>query len=162
TLPFPPFLPTSDVGVFGVQIQYGQIIVIITGVVLSGALYGFVQKTEPGAAMRGVVDDPSLLALTGRAPSRVRLWSWIIGSAFAALSGGLLAPSLGRDAFLLPLLVVQAFGAAAVGRFSSLPWTFGGGILLGVASSLMAKYVATSDSALLRGLPTSTPFLILF
>ena len=39
--------------------------------------------------------------------------SWMIGSAFAALSGVLLAPAVGLDASILTFLVVQAFGAAA-------------------------------------------------
>ena len=56
--------------------------------------------------------------------------AWSIGCAFAALSGILLAPTLGLDAFLLTLLVVQAFGACAVGKFSNLPMTYAGGILV--------------------------------
>ncbi len=43
----------------------------------------------------------------------------MIGSAFAAASGILLAPAIGLDAVVLTLVVVQAFGAAAVGRFQS-------------------------------------------
>ena len=43
----------------------------------------------------------------------------MIGAAFAGASGILLAPSVGLDALVLTFVVVQAFGAAAVGRFQS-------------------------------------------
>ncbi len=162
TLRFPPFLPTSGVEFSGVQIQYGQMIIIALGLTLSGALYVLLQKTEMGAAMRGVVDDPSLIALTGRRPSVVRATSWAIGSGFAALSGVLLAASLGRDVFLLTLLVVQAFGAAAIGQFKSLPMTYAGGLATGVLAAVATKVVSGSTSSVLNGLPTSVPFLILF
>jgi ABC-type branched-subunit amino acid transport system permease subunit len=79
---------------------------------------------------------------------------------FAAASGLLLAPMVGLDAIILTLLVVQAFGAAAIGAFSSLPLTFGGGVLVGVGASLATKYV--SRSAALGGLPPSLPFVVFF
>jgi ABC-type branched-subunit amino acid transport system permease subunit len=72
----------------------------------------------------------------------------------------LLAPSTGLDALLLTLLVVQAFGAAAVGRFTSLPLTYAGGLVIGVGGSLSTKYVA--DFPTLSGLPPSLPFIVLF
>jgi ABC-type branched-subunit amino acid transport system permease subunit len=162
TLPFPHFLPTSGIELAGVHIQYGQIITVLVGLGLSGGLFVLLQKTEIGAAMRGVVDDPALIALTGRRPSVVRATSWMIGSGFAALSGVLLASSLGRDVFLLTLLVVQAFGAAAIGRFKSLPMTYAGGVATGVLAAITTKVVSGSTSSVLNGLPTSVPFLVLF
>jgi ABC-type branched-subunit amino acid transport system permease subunit len=90
----------------------------------------------------------------------VRSAAWIIGAVFASMSGILLAPTLGLDATILTLLVVQAFGAAAVGRFSSLPLTYVGGLVIGVGSALASKYVADLPS--LGGLPASLPFVLLF
>jgi branched-subunit amino acid ABC-type transport system permease component len=110
--------------------------------------------------MRAVVDDPELLSLTGSNPVRVRRWAWIIGSSFAALSGLLIAPSLPISALLLTLLVVQAFGAAAIGYFSNLPLTYAGGIAIGIIGALATKYVV--DVPWLIGLPASLPFIILF
>ena len=43
----------------------------------------------------------------------------------------------------LPTEVFSAFGAAAIGYFSSLPLTFAGGLLIGVAGALLDKYAAT-------------------
>ena len=84
--------------------------------------------------MRAVVDDPDLLDLQGTSPSRVRRISWIIGSTFAALSGVLIVPFIGLEPITLTFLVVQAFGAAAIGIFASIPLTFLGGIIIGIGS----------------------------
>jgi ABC-type branched-subunit amino acid transport system ATPase component/branched-subunit amino acid ABC-type transport system permease component len=157
---FPPFLPTSTVEIGGVNVQWQQIIVAVIALVSTIALYLFLRSTRLGTAMRGVVDDPELLSVTGESPVRVRRWAWIIGSSFAALSGLLIAPSLPVQALILTLLVVQAFGAAAIGYFSNLPLTYVGGLLIGIAGALATKYVV--DVPWLIGLPSGLPFIVLF
>jgi ABC-type branched-subunit amino acid transport system ATPase component/branched-subunit amino acid ABC-type transport system permease component len=158
---FPAWLPQHTVKIGGVFVGEDQM--IITGIALAAtaALFLFFRQTRLGLAMRGVVDNPELLDLGGTSPAAVRRWAWIIGSSFAVLAGVLLAPTLNLDATVLTLLVVQAFGAAAIGRFSSLPLTYAGGLVVGIAASIATKYVVTSNAAL-AGLPASIPFIVLF
>jgi ABC-type branched-subunit amino acid transport system ATPase component/branched-subunit amino acid ABC-type transport system permease component len=158
---FPAWLPQHTAKIGGVFVGEDQM--IITGIALAAtvALFLFFRQTRLGLAMRGVVDNPELLDLGGTSPAAVRRWAWIIGSSFATLAGILLAPTLNLDATVLTLLVVQAFGAAAIGRFSSLPLTYVGGLVIGIAASVATKYVVTSSAAL-AGLPASIPFIVLF
>jgi len=158
---FPAWLPQHTFGIGGVFIGADQM--IITGIALAAtvALFLFFRLTRLGLAMRGVVDNPELLDLGGTSPAAVRRWAWIIGSSFAVLAGVLLAPTLNLDATVLTLLVVQAFGAAAIGRFSSLPLTYAGGLAVGIIASVATKYVVTASAAL-AGLPASIPFIVLF
>ena len=158
---FPAWLPQHTVKIGGVFVGEDQM--IITGIALAATvtLFLFFRRTRLGLAMRGVVDNPELLDLGGTSPAQVRRWAWIIGSSFAVLAGILLAPTLNLDATVLTLLVVQAFGAAAIGRFSSLPLTYIGGLVIGIAASVATKYVVTSSAAL-AGLPASIPFIVLF
>jgi ABC-type branched-subunit amino acid transport system ATPase component/branched-subunit amino acid ABC-type transport system permease component len=158
---FPAWLPQHTAKIGGVFVGEDQM--IITGIALAAtvALFLFFRRTRLGLAMRGVVDNPELLDLGGTSPAAVRRWAWIIGSSFAVLAGILLAPTLNLDATVLTLLVVQAFGAAAIGRFSSLPLTYIGGLVVGIAASVATKYVVTSSAAL-AGLPASIPFIVLF
>lgn len=155
---FPAFLPTTGFTLDGVNVTWSQVISI--AVASSGAVGLFVLLTRSrlGIAMRSVVDNPTLVSLTGQSPVRIRRAAWGIGSAFAAMSGILLAPVLGLDANLLTFLVIQAFGACAIGLFSSLPLTYMGGILVGVAASISTKYLTTPPYS---SLPSTVPYLFL-
>ncbi|HEX9684070.1 MAG TPA: ABC transporter permease [Acidimicrobiales bacterium] len=159
-LTFQPFLPTGTFAIGSTQVGYDQAIVVVLALIAAAALYGFFRASRTGIAMRGVVDDPSLLSLSGTSPVRVRVQAWVIGSIFAALSGILIAPQLGLDSILLTLLVVQAFGAAAIGRFSSLPLTHVGGLIIGIGASVSTRFVG--DVPTLAGVPSSLPFIVLF
>src|SRR4029077_518001 len=76
------------------------------------------------------------------------------------MSGLLLGPTIGLSVTLLILLVVQAFGAAAVGYFSNLHLHYVGGLVIGLAAALSTKYI--NDITWLGGLPPSIPFIVLF
>jgi branched-subunit amino acid ABC-type transport system permease component len=154
----PEFLPTGGFTVLGVNVSWGQVISVTLASLSAGGLYVFLRRSRLGVAMRAVVDNPTLIALTGERPAKVRMAAWAIGSGFAALSGMLLAPTLGLDATLLTLLVIQAFGACAIGLFSSLPLTYAGGLVVGVAASVATRYLTERP---LSALPGTMPFLIL-
>lgn len=160
TLIFPAVLPTTSVAVLGVNVGMDQLISLVVAVAGAAGMFLFFRVSPLGVRMRAVVDDPELLGLAGTNAFAVRSWAWLIGSWFAAITGILLAPQLGLDALLLTLLVVQAYGAAAVGLFSSLPLTFLGGLLVGVLAAVSTTFASASE--ILRGLPISVPFLVLF
>ena len=157
---FDQFLPRGTFTVLGAYVSWDQVIIIVVGLAVTLALFVFLRRTRLGFAMRGVVDDPDLLSLSGTSPSAVRRWGWVIGLLLACLSGVLLAPSTSLDAAVLTQLVVQAFGAAAIGAFSSLPLTYVGGLGIGLASAISTKYIDAESP--LQGLPPSIPFIVLF
>jgi branched-subunit amino acid ABC-type transport system permease component len=155
------FLPDGVTVIADTAIRTDQLIVMGIALVAAIGLYLFFKRSRTGVAMQGVVDDPALLGLQGISPAKVRRTAWIVGTSFAALSGVLLAPESGFvDVNILTLLVVQAFGAAAIGAFNSLPLTYAGGLVVGVLFSVSVKAVADTPS--LSGLPSNVPFLVLF
>lgn len=157
-----PFLPQSVVFTLGgVGVNAEALITLFIGIAASAALFVFFRISRLGTAMRGVVDNPQLLSMSGTSPTRVRRASWVIGSSFAAASGVLFASNQTQlEVNVLSLLVVQAFGAATIGRFQSLPLSFVGGIAVGVLQKIVAK--ATSGSEALQGLDLAVPVLVLF
>jgi ABC-type branched-subunit amino acid transport system ATPase component/branched-subunit amino acid ABC-type transport system permease component len=154
------FLPQKSVEILGVAVSWEQIFIFFGAIIITGLLYALFRWFRLGVAMRGAVDDPQLLARTGENPVRVRQWACVLGALLAAGSGMLVSPGLGLDALVLTLLVVQAFGAAAIGTFSSLPLTFVGGLVIGVVVSLATKFTAQVPA--LGGLSDGLPFIILF
>lgn len=164
TRPFPDFLPKGTHRVAGVVVGDDQFITAGVALVAVIGLYVFLNRSRTGMAMRAVVESSDLVGLTGTSPASIRRTSWIIGAVFAGASGLLLAPSVGLDSLLLTLLVVQAFGAAAIGAFSSLPLTYAGGLAVGLVGAFASKYAAQfgGSAPWLQGLPPSVPFLVLF
>lgn len=156
----PPYLPTKLLDIGGVNVGVDSLIIVAIALLSAGGLFAFFRATTLGLSMRAVVDDPDLLATGGTNPVRVRRAAWIVGAAFACLSGALVVPVTGLDASILTLLVVQAFGAAAVGLFASLPLTYVGGLLIGILGAVSTKYVY--KVTWLAGFPSAAPFLVLF
>lgn len=161
TKPFPSFIPGGDktFGLWGARVGYDDVVITAVSVLAVAALFVFFRFSRTGTAMRAVVDDPDLLDLQGTNPVRVRRLAWIAGCTLAAMSGVLVAPLIGLDSVLLTFLVVQAFGAAAIGAFVNIPLTFVGGVALGIGADVSQKYVV--NLTWLTGLPASLPFIVL-
>jgi ABC-type branched-subunit amino acid transport system ATPase component/branched-subunit amino acid ABC-type transport system permease component len=156
------FLPRAfdHFRIAGVNVSYPQLWVTLFGLVAAILLYALFRFARTGLAMRAVVDDADLVARQATSPEQVRRVSWIIGCTFAAASGVLVLPFIGLNAIGLTFLVVQAFGAAAIGAFSSIPLTFAGGLVIGILANLAQKLAIGHDA--ISGLPSSIPFLVLF
>ena len=159
---FNTFLPQGEVfALAGVSVSGEALITLSLGVVASFALFLFFRCSRLGTAMRGVVDDSQLLSMSGTSPTAVRRASWVIGSCFAAASGILFASNQAQlDVNVLTLLVVQAFGAATIARFESLPLSFVGGLAVGVLQKLVSRAVGSNEQ--LQGVDLAIPFLVLF
>jgi ABC-type branched-subunit amino acid transport system ATPase component/branched-subunit amino acid ABC-type transport system permease component len=155
----PVFLAHGQFHIGSTTVANAQAITVAIAVIATVALSLYFRFTRTGTAMRAVVESPDLLEISGTSAVTVRRLAWLIGVCFACASGVLLSSTLPLDPIQLTLLVVAAFGAAAIGAFSSLPLTFAGGLAIGVAASVATKYFTTG---LLAGIPASMPFIVLF
>src|SRR5680860_1263150 len=89
------------------------------------------------------------------------MFSWALGSSMAALAGIFLAEELSNlSVETLTLLIVDAFAAAIIGRLRSLPLTYLGGILIGLALSFQQNFLTWSGRW--TQATTAIPIIILF
>jgi branched-subunit amino acid ABC-type transport system permease component len=160
TRPVAPIFSQSTFRMPGVNVGYDQAVIVAIAAASAIGLMVFFRNNHLGIQTRAVVENPELTELVGSDAARITTFSWMLGCSFAALSGVLLAPLLGVDAVILTLLVIQAFGAAAVGRLVNLPLTYVGALGIGVVASIATKFVARHPA--LAGIPTSLPFIVLF
>ncbi|MEA2427184.1 MAG: branched-chain amino acid transport system permease protein livM, partial [Thermoleophilaceae bacterium] len=130
----------------GFKLPTHEIIALVIAVLIAVGLRLLFYRTRTGVAMRGVVDDPDLLELNGHSPERLAALSWAIGAFLAVLAGVLITPigGGGLEANHLTLLVIDAFAAAIFGRLRSLPRTFVGALVLGLANNYVLAYSPTS------------------
>jgi ABC-type branched-subunit amino acid transport system ATPase component/branched-subunit amino acid ABC-type transport system permease component len=155
----PVFLGTGGFNIGSTRVSTADAITVVISVLATVILSLYFRYARTGAAMRAVVESPELLELAGTSATRVRRIAWLVGTCFACATGVLLSSVLPLDPVELTLLVVSAFGAAAIGAFTSLPITFLGGLAIGIAASLATHYFT---SGLLAGVPASMPFIVLF
>ena len=140
--PLPEFFADKhgiDIG--DVVLTWHRFITIAVAVLIAIFLRILLYRSRTGLAMRAVVDNRELAGLHGVRPGRVSALAWALGSAMAAIAGILLAPNLGLRVDALTLFIVDAFAAAIIGRLRSLPWTFAGGLIIGVAQSFALNFL---------------------
>jgi branched-chain amino acid transport system permease protein len=164
--PVRTFWDGKVVTVFSVRVTYHEIASIIIAIAVVLALRVFLYGTRVGVAMRASVDDRSLAMLNGARPDRAALLAWAIGASMAALSGILISPTLALSALPLTLLIINAYAAAMIGRLRSLPWTFVGALILGLADAYSRGYISTNVPEKMKqyldGFYVSIPVIILF
>ena len=161
TLQFSQYLPTESFAVGEVNVQAFQVIITVFALASTAGLYLYFKRARLGVAMQAVVEDPNLLALEATSPIVVRRYAWAIGSSFVSISGMLIAPGLGIQVNQMLLLYVTAFGAAALGGFSSLPLTFASAIGIGITMNILSDKLAGQTDVVLSQLYTQVPFLVL-
>ncbi|MCU1461244.1 MAG: putative branched-chain amino acid transporter integral rane subunit [Acidimicrobiales bacterium] len=156
----------SGVHLFGTIVTTHEMIALAAAVVIAVGLRMLFYRTRAGVAMRGAVDDPNLLQLNGHNPERLAAFSWALGAFLAVLAGVLITPISGGavEANALTLLVIDAFAAAMFGRLRSVPRTFVGAVVLGLANNYVAAYFPKTwswASNFRISLPMITLFLVL-
>ncbi len=143
---FPPLLESHEVLRAGeVAISNIQLTVLVTAVLLMGALEYIVQRTRFGRAMRAVSYDAPAAALMGVPVDRVITGTFVLGSMLAAAAGilvGLANPKIDPLMGLMPGL--KAFVAAVLGGIGSVPGAMAGGLLLGVIETLVTGYLSST------------------
>ncbi|HEX4432599.1 MAG TPA: ABC transporter permease [Frankiaceae bacterium] len=149
--------------VANIDIPYNDVTVLVLALLVAIGLRLLLYRTRLGIAMRATVDDRSLAVMNGARPNRASQASWIIGTQLAALAGILVAPKLNLSALPLTLLIVNAYAASMIGRLRSLPMTFVGALILGLANDLVVGYLPKikTGQQYVSGLGAVTPVFVL-
>jgi ABC-type branched-subunit amino acid transport system permease subunit len=140
-------------------LSYQQVGVIVITALLAGGLALFFRTTSVGTATRAVAEAPDAARLLGIPVDRVNLVAWGLGGAVSGLAGVLVAPLLGGlNTTNLVIFTVQALAAALVGRLSSLPLTFAGGLVLGMLQPVVKQALAPFPS--IKGVEELTALVV--
>ena len=130
---------------FGIgAISNVQITVIVLSAILMIILNYFVNKTKTGKAMQAVSQDLGAANLMGINTNRIIAITFVIGSVLAGAAGILYAiayPQVEPTMGYIPGL--KAFVAAVLGGIGSIPGAMLGGIILGVAETMVKAYISS-------------------
>jgi ABC-type branched-subunit amino acid transport system ATPase component/ABC-type branched-subunit amino acid transport system permease subunit len=133
----------------GVRLASPEIMVILIAPLVVIAMGLFLTRTRSGLAVRAASDNADMSELSGISTRRVSTMVWVIAGSLSALTSVLLAPVQGTlvntpSAALGPGLLMPALAAGLVGGLTSLPWTLVGGVVIGIAQSLLVVHFPTT------------------
>ena len=137
----------------GIRVKPDQFFIVGFTMLVAVGLWYLLYRTRFGKAMRATADNPELAEASGIRTDRVRVGTWVIAGAMAALAGVMLGiqAEIRFDAgfrLLLPM-----FAAAILGGIGN-PWgALLGGLTVGVAQEVSTQWIDT-------GLKPGVPFVI--
>jgi branched-chain amino acid transport system permease protein len=142
--PFPAQFPQGSYEIFGVFLEYAQLIVMALCILLMAVLWFIVNKTKLGTAMRATSQDLDAARLMGINVNFVISFTFFIGASLAGAVGVLYGMQYSID----PLMGVQpglaAFVAAVLGGIGSIPGAMVGGLIIGITENLVAGYISST------------------
>lgn len=141
---FPELLP--NVNLLGedaaLRITPKDLLVIVSSLVVMGALFWFVTKTKLGKAMRATAQNPTAARLMGIDVDRVIGATFLIGGALAGFAAVIYAIYINTINFQMGYQNgLYAFTAAVLGGIGSIPGAVLGGLVIGLLRAFSDQYI---------------------
>jgi len=125
----------------GFRISYDRIVILAVSIIMMAAFWLIMERTRIGRAIRSVAQDKEAAMLVGVEVDRTYAITVGLGSALAAVAGGLLMPvflaypTVGQDP------IRKAFAVVVLGGLGNVQGAFLAGLILGVAGALVTGYI---------------------
>jgi branched-chain amino acid transport system permease protein len=144
-LPFPSLIPEFKFNEpYEHIISSPEIVILITTTVVMILLWILIKFTKLGKAMRATAQDRNMAMLVGVDVNRVISFTFIVGSATAAIGGVLIASHIGQINFYIGFIAgIKAFVAAVLGGIGSIPGAVLGSLVLGWTESFFTGYISS-------------------
>jgi branched-chain amino acid transport system permease protein len=130
-----------DIKFWGLVIGVDELVVIITTLALTVALYLFFSRTKLGIAMQAASQNQMAAYYMGIPVRQISSMVWALAGVIAAIAGILFA-SKGSIDPSTGLLGIKAFAAAVIGGLGSLPGALLGGLIVGLVEPFAARYLS--------------------
>jgi branched-chain amino acid transport system permease protein len=141
---------SSGITIGPVTIDTVQILVLVSGAALMVGLRLLVNKTRLGRQMRAVAADREAAEMLGINVNATISATFFIGSALAGVAGVMAGLMFNQVTNLIGFIVgLKAFTAAVVGGIGSIPGAMLGGLLIGIAESMITGYVSSTYTNLI-------------
>jgi branched-chain amino acid transport system permease protein len=141
---------SSGITIGSVTIDSVQILVVVAGAALMIGLRLLVSSTSLGRRMRAVAADREAAEMLGINVNATIAATFFIGSALAGVAGVMAGLMFNQVTNVIGFLVgLKAFTAAVVGGIGSLPGAVLGGLLIGIAESMITGYVSSTYTNLI-------------
>jgi branched-chain amino acid transport system permease protein len=128
-----------DVG--GVLISKNRLVAGLVAVAISLGMYVFLQRTRWGQAIRAVAYDREIAEQCGIDSGRVYMLVFGLGTALAAVAGGLASTIFAFSPLIGQQFILKAFAVTVLGGMGNFAGALIAGIVLGVVEQLVSFLV---------------------
>jgi branched-chain amino acid transport system permease protein len=144
-LPFPSLIPDFEFWEPYAHIwTSAELVIFITTVIVMILLTFLIKFTKIGKAMRATSQDKTMASLLGINVNKVITFTFVVGSATAAIGGILIASHIGQINFYMGFIAgIKAFVAAVLGGIGSIPGAVIGSLILGWTESFFTGYISS-------------------
>lgn len=132
----------SSFEIFGIFVPLVRLLSAGAALVLLGALYLFLARSELGRAIRATTQDARTAALVGVNVERVTMIAFALGIAVAAASGPLLGMLFAFYPATHWLWIGKLLAIVVVGGLGSLTGTFAAAMILGLGESIATATIS--------------------
>jgi len=132
------------INIAGITLPMTYLWMLVTGFVVAGLLYFFLNKTKMGLGVRAVAFSKDISNLVG---INVPLYISIIfgiACALAGIAGTLVGPTYQVVVYMGYIILLKAFASAVVGGFGSLPGAIVGGFTVGLFETACSFFISGS------------------
>jgi branched-chain amino acid transport system permease protein len=133
----------AAITVFGGVLPPQALWVLLTDVIVFGALYVFFRHTYAGTAVRAAVANPPIASTFGIPLRTFAFWSFVAAAAIGGLGGVVVAPITSATYDMGLTLGLAGFVAAVLGGLDSLPGALVGGFVLGIVEKVAGGLLST-------------------
>lgn len=140
-------VPRFSMSVLGLFVTGYDLTVLAVAVVTIGALFFVIDFTKLGIAFRAISENPFAAEVCGLNLRSIHLFSWIVAAILGVVGALLIVPTTFLSVTTVATFMLQAFAAAVIGGFASLPGSLIGGFLIGVLMNLFTFYVSPEFSS---------------
>jgi urea transport system permease protein len=130
-------LISSSITIFGSEYPLYRLFIVLTACLLLIGFFIIERKTNFGAIVRAVIENPTLASSWGINVNKVYQVTFIVGSALAGFVGALIAPIASVNPTMGLNYVIQAFLSVLTGGANSLFGLLGSSFLLGGTKSIV-------------------------
>jgi len=135
--------------VWSFTIPYVRLATFCFALAAVGALYGFLQRTDLGRAIKATAQNKIGARIQGVRPSTIYAVTFGLGAGITAISGCLISlsfsvfPSMGGDYLLFSFFIV------VLGGLGHIPGALAGALILGVLQSLSTNFLGAGMTYIL-------------
>ncbi len=139
--------PTSGIFQLGqVIVPKERLLVVVCAVITICAFYLFLGNTKLGLALQAIAQDEEAAKLQGVNTKRIYAVGFGMGTALAAIAGGLMGPIYSLSPFMGLLPLMKAFIVVILGGLGSIPGAILGSLVLAVGESFATTFLGSSAS----------------